>query len=719
MTQLPEKQIFDILNGINRSTDFYATQNSKAFFPQLQIEGLGELALPLCEAQAEQLIKLCAKAPYGKGTQTLVDENVRKVWELDNSKISSGNPAWQLFINEIVCNYEDILDLQGQNLIARPYKLLLYEAGSFFLRHQDSEKEDGMVATMAITLPSAHEGGELTITHRNQSVTIDFSTEAKRYNFQSVLFYADCQHEIAPLKSGYRLVLTYNVCLQGARGLSSPDFGGQEQALATLLANWKQNLTAEDTKYQLISLDHQYSDYGFSLDTLKGVDRSRADALLHAAGQAGCEAYICLLETYELFQAWDEDDLDEFIEGHTTLDHFIDASGQAVALSISDVDEDAVLRQHTLDGEVAIEQDYEGYTGNAGNTLERWYRYAAVILWPRECHLEMLAYNSTQAAIDYLKTSDGRQDAGFSEELHSLMLMADNGKCRPNDKHFELLDLILKAGDPELAKIYCRRFLLAQDNLPAAGKTQTLFTLSGWEDLQQTIDLEAVEVQMRLLKILNNIDTSKLWNQHPALTQLLYATIAKNSNSTGWRSNAIESFKLIFPLCLELATEQCVKALGVFLHQQSKRLNAVRDILPYAEEQHSNRANATNARIFGAVTRWLETQLSDYRKLTEQTAPEPALVEAIPQMDCGCDDCQEVLGFMRSDKETTELPRLKAKCEHLAEQIQRNEVQVTASIDKHYRPWHFNIRKLGADQRAKIIAYQKATGLMERLDKLM
>ena len=718
MSKLPETQIFDILSGINRSADFYACQNSKAFFPQLQIKGLGELALPLCETQAKQLIQLCGRAPYGKGTQTLVDENVRKVWELDTSKVSTGNKAWQSFINRTLRNYEEILDLQGQTLIAHPYKLLLYDAGSFFLKHQDSEKEDGMVATLAITLPSAHQGGELTITHGNQSVCIDFSTEAKRYDFQSVLFYADCQHEIAPLKAGYRLVLTYNICLQGARGLSSPDFVGQEQALTTLFAHWKNNLTAGDTKYQLISLDHQYSADGFSLDTLKGVDRSRADALLHAAGQADCEAYICLLESYELFSAWDEDDIDELIEGYTTLDHFIDASGKAIALTISNVDEEAILRQHRLEDEEAINQDYEGYTGNAGNTLSRWYRHAAVILWPKECHLKILAGNNIQSAIDYLKAANSHQESSFSSDLHNLMLMAASGKCRPNDTHFELLDLILKSDAPELAKIYSRCFLLAQNSLPAAGKIQALFSLGGWGGLQQAIALEASEVRLRLLKMLNKIDTSMLWDQRPDLPQLLFATIEETSKDTGWRSDASKNFKLIFPLCLELTTEQSVQALGVFLHRQSDRLNAARDILPYAEEQHISRANAANACIFNAVIRWLDTKLSDYRQLAEQAAPEPALVEAIPQIDCGCDDCQEILKFMRSDKETTELPRLKAKCEHLSEQIQRHQVQVKHSINRQRRPWHFTMRKLGADQRAKIAAYQKATGLVERLDKL-
>ncbi|MGB1010795.1 MAG: 2OG-Fe(II) oxygenase, partial [Thiolinea sp.] len=693
--------MFEILNSINRSADFYACQSSKAFFPELQIEGLGELALPLCDAQAEQLIQLCSRAPYGKGTQTLVDESVRKVWELDSSKISSGNQAWQRFIKRILRHYEEVLDLQGQTLIAHPYKLLLYDAGSFFLSHQDSEKEDGMVATLVITLPSAHEGGELTIRHRNQSVSIDFSSQAKRYDFQSVLFYADCQHEIAPLKSGYRLALTYNVCLQGVRGINSPDFGAQEQALTSLITDWKKNLTAEDDKYQLISLDHQYSADGFSLDTLKGVDRTRADALLHAASQADCEAYICLLETYEIFDAWDEDNPTDLIDGHTTLDHFFDVTGNPVELSISNIDDDMILRQYTLEDEEAIDQDYEGYTGNAGNTLSRWYRYAAVILWPRECHLEMLAYNSTQAAIDYLKVGDSLQGVSISESLHSLMLMADNGKCRPHDKYFDLLKLILKSDDPKLATIYCRRFLLAQEKLPAAEKIQTLFARSGWEDLQQTLDLgdsfEAVDVRGRFLKMLTTIDTSKLWDQHPALTQLFSAVVTKISDDVGWRSNASDNFKLIFPLCLEQTTKQSVETLAGFLHKQSDRLSALRDVLPYIEEEHSSKANVDNAIIFEVVTRWLNAQFSKQRQLAKQAAPEPALVETIPEMDCACEDCQAVLRFMQSDRETIELPRLKAKCEHLTEQVERYEVQVIHSINRNRRPFRFNMRKLGAD----------------------
>jgi hypothetical protein len=33
-------------------------------------------------------------------------------------------------------------------------------------------------------------------------------------------------------------------------------------------------------------------------------------------------------------------------------------------------------------------QDYEGYTGNAGNTLDRWFHKSAVVAWAERQHLD-------------------------------------------------------------------------------------------------------------------------------------------------------------------------------------------------------------------------------------------------------------------------------------------------------------------------------------------
>ena len=50
-------------------------------------------------------------------------------------------------------------------MAAEFYKLLIYDAGSFFVDHRDTEKVPGMFATLVIALPSAHSGGELVVRH--------------------------------------------------------------------------------------------------------------------------------------------------------------------------------------------------------------------------------------------------------------------------------------------------------------------------------------------------------------------------------------------------------------------------------------------------------------------------------------------------------------------------------------------------------------------------
>jgi hypothetical protein len=63
------------------------------------------------------------------------------------------------------------------NVKARLHKLLLYEQGSHFSAHQDTEKERGMIGTLVVQLPCAqgHTGGSLTVRHRGKSHTHEFA----------------------------------------------------------------------------------------------------------------------------------------------------------------------------------------------------------------------------------------------------------------------------------------------------------------------------------------------------------------------------------------------------------------------------------------------------------------------------------------------------------------------------------------------------------------
>jgi len=91
------------------------------------------------------------------------------------------------------------------------YKILLYEKGSFFKTHRDTEKKNGMFATLLIILPSFYTGGILAVRHQQREKKFDFSGDTE--NIHYVVLYADCEHELLPVTEGYRLVLAYNVIL--------------------------------------------------------------------------------------------------------------------------------------------------------------------------------------------------------------------------------------------------------------------------------------------------------------------------------------------------------------------------------------------------------------------------------------------------------------------------------------------------------------------------
>jgi len=56
---------------------------------------------------------------------------------------------------------------------------IVCEEGQFFKAHQDSERDDHMVASLVVVLPSDYEGGSLTVEHRGEKKTNGDRTRAR------------------------------------------------------------------------------------------------------------------------------------------------------------------------------------------------------------------------------------------------------------------------------------------------------------------------------------------------------------------------------------------------------------------------------------------------------------------------------------------------------------------------------------------------------------
>ena len=102
-------------------------------------------------------------------------------------------------LKDVLATVKEELGLpNAAELTADLHSLLVYETNQHFLAHQDSEKDDSMVGTLVVTLPSSYAGGELMVGHNEEWKAYRGSKTA----LSLVAFYADCRHEVLKVTSG-------------------------------------------------------------------------------------------------------------------------------------------------------------------------------------------------------------------------------------------------------------------------------------------------------------------------------------------------------------------------------------------------------------------------------------------------------------------------------------------------------------------------------------
>ncbi|GAA0734354.1 2OG-Fe(II) oxygenase [Dactylosporangium roseum] len=417
-TIFPRDRFASLLGGAADAGSFSARRTARPDDLRLEVTDIGPITLPVSVRQAKELCLIGRPARFGKGEQTLLDAKVRDTWQVPKSRVKIDKRRWNVTLRHVLERLRADLGLpEGCELTAEFHAMLVYAPGQFFAPHQDSEKADGMIGTLVVTLPSAATGGVLVVEHAGQTATYRSSKESLSF----VAFYADCRHHVRPVTSGYRVVLTYNLLLKGdsvaaAAGRTDP------RLTAELAECLNQHFGDSDEPARLVYLlDHEYTQRGLGWARLKGDDASRAALVRAAALAADCEVALALAEVHEQWIAedaepngryWDDDDgdeteedgdyeLQELIESTTSLDCWLDEGDEATPTSLIVYDDEVCATTPTADLSPHA-SSYEGYLGNYGNTLERWYRRAAIVVWPRRWAFAIRAQASPMWALDRL-----------------------------------------------------------------------------------------------------------------------------------------------------------------------------------------------------------------------------------------------------------------------------------------------------------------------------
>ncbi len=451
------EEIIAALSAIHELGLFVGKNHAPADALSLEVKGLGLLKWPLTKKVVRQLISLAKPAHFGWRDKTLLDKNVRDVWEISPKEIQIDKTVWNKTLNPVLEALKKDLGLsEDSQLQADLHNLLIYEPGQFFDPHQDSEKCNGMVATMVVVLPCTHTGGSLIIDHQGVKKSIQSSRfPLDKLNF--IAFYADCYHEVKPVKSGYRVALTYNLILKNLaksipKVMNTPENKSLVQALKTYFPDGKCSHEPDYVPFKCVYLlDHEYTQAGLSWRHLKNVDQLRAAALRRAADHLDLDIYLVLVDIRENWSCesdfddyrsrrsrrYEYDDEEETVTAHSessielieliedeiSLQHWLDRDGHPVDLGEAHVDQDELGWTKATDQFKPFQTEYEGWMGNYGNTLDRWYHRAAIVLWRKADHYPILfRINPSSVMQELIHSAElGASSLPVSEIISSLL----------------------------------------------------------------------------------------------------------------------------------------------------------------------------------------------------------------------------------------------------------------------------------------------------------
>ncbi|KAK5121267.1 hypothetical protein LTR85_005433 [Meristemomyces frigidus] len=344
-----KRALEDCLDAVDHNGSFAATGVSDLLNPGLQISGLGQIGLPLSQPEVKRIIECSRQAPFGKGSETIVDTSVRNCWEIDASCVKTMHPKWPAQQQTILKSLCDQMGIPGgsQHVEAQLYKLLVYEKDAMFKPHKDTEKAARMFGTL-----------------------------------------------IKPVTSGYRVVLTYNLVNTGPSAVPDlADHAKHSMAMRSTLCRWLASLEMLDERdesewvpdHLIYLLEHEYTEANLSFSHLKGNDRKRVAAVAGLLDETDMMCYLCTVEM-KVYGAVASDGVGgrpaRYLDEESDDDgiHQIEEVHDEDALAI---DMDNIVQPEPFERRNPDEEEFGGWTGNEGADTTHWFRDTGLIVMPR------------------------------------------------------------------------------------------------------------------------------------------------------------------------------------------------------------------------------------------------------------------------------------------------------------------------------------------------
>jgi predicted 2-oxoglutarate/Fe(II)-dependent dioxygenase YbiX len=729
-----------LLNSLGESYQFATSGSFPPVLPGLELKGDSSIGSPVSVADAKRLIAKASQAPYGRGEETIVDPKVRRVWQLEPSQFVLRNAEWNAHVTAIVDAVKQDFGIHEKVNVAL-YKMLVYEKGSFFAPHRDSEKTRGMFATLVVCLPSRHEGGTLFVEHDGQTREIDFGGQNAEFKTQYAAFYADCQHRITPVTAGYRVCLIYNLAIAGKKQPAVPGAAAAVKQAAQLLTEIFADKSSDLSRIA-IPFTHQYTEAGLDPKHLKGSDRARADVLVRAAESLDYQCYFALLTNYESGEAdydtmdhdpyrrrnsyrWSYDDdeeedfdsddsgvgMGEVYEQELSLEHWLDPQGRKQAFGTMHLEESEILGLDNKD-DWSHRQEVHEATGNEGVSVERWYRQSVIVIWPREHYFGILAREGQASAIPALEKMVPRTKKAPALESCRSFAGEIIGHWQPRQSFAEskgscsgrMLKSLERVGTPELVQRFLRDVFPKDFDGSEGEVLGRICDQVGWKTVAVTIQdflaqQKPDDYSTQLGEIVSICEA--LCCAPPALTKerraactLLADELAKlierwdTQPTKPWyrekeeRTGVVASVVRIFS-ALALSDD-----LDRFLARATsdKRVYDLHKVLiPDVKAIHEWLPKHREAQP--AFSLLVQHCLAELRAATAQSVEPPQDWKRDDTLSCKCEDCRALGHFLRDPTQRiARFPLRKERRQHLHQQIEKHQCDCTHETERKGSP---------------------------------
>ena len=510
---------------------------------------------------------------------------------------------------------------------------------------------------------------------------------------------------------------------------------------------------------------------------MKNADAARAQTLAAAADRAECELHAAIVHieehgsaTYqgEYVDGWgwnegsvDDMEIDELFDGRHWLDGWADREGTRPPLGELELRDGELLPRGALDHAVPDEQRLHEASGNEGVSLERAYRHAALVLWPRSSTIAILAGAGIGGAVAWvageLDRNAGVADTRIRRLASELIDMWPNGRTdEDNQSRARLLGLLSRVGDEACISRFLHEVVVSHYTGNESEDLLTMMNAMGPEIaepfLLALVDAQFTQRPREVLALLRRLDEEGGETAGRARDDMLrkgvrsvllavsaapairrkaraarppvrdYDSIASRPPGTTVETTEPDSRRLkrladqairdLFALAWHWRlTGEAEAAAGAIA--ALPQLATLDRALPAAlRELHADDGLADTA-AFATLWRCATGCLLERSAIPPK---EPRHWKIDADIDCKCDLCADLRAFCDGPAaRVARFPLRKDLRAHLHRVIDRHRVDIDHVTERRGRPYTLVCTKNRASHRRRLVEYSKDVSWMRRL----